>query len=318
MNMKSRYILTLIGLLTFSLTFGQRDLNNIKTDKHQQVEGSNFFLIPPPGFVVATNFQGFQQESSGASIMVLEVPGPYAESSKGFTTDGLKSQGVKLIKSEEITVNGYQGLFVTAEQLAYGVNYSKCILVFGDEQNTFMVNGAFPKDVQGLKEDMLESVLSVVYESGLVVDQLSTVPFSLDTRNTKLKFATNMGGSLLYTVDGKAPTAAADKTAFIAGLSISNIQSPDRKLSSLARIRQLPYTGLVIDEDDIDEIEIDGISGYEIHGEGLDKSSGSKELVYQVMLFDSNGYYIMVGSARSDFKQNLDMFKQVARTFKRK
>lgn len=318
MIMKCRYSLTLLVLLTFSLAHGQRELNNIKTDKHQHVEGSNLFLIPPPGFAEATNFQGFQQESSGASIMVIEIPGPFSESTKGFTEEGLKSQGVVLNKREEVKVNGYQGLFITAEQLAYGVNYAKYILVFGDEQNTFMVNGAYPKKVQELKSDMLESVFSVVYESGLVVDQLSTVPFSIDTRNTKLKFATNMGGSLLYTVDGKAPTEAADKTAFIAGLSISNIQSPDRKLSSLARIKQLPYTGLVIDEDDIDEIEIDGISGYEIHGEGLDKSSGTKELVYQVMLFDSNGYYIMVGSTKSDFQQNLDMFKQIARTFRRK
>ncbi|MBK9105121.1 MAG: hypothetical protein IPL92_11285 [Saprospiraceae bacterium] len=316
--MKCRYILTLIGLLTFSWTYGQRELNNTKTDKHQHVEGSNFFLIPPPGFVEASNFQGFQQESSGASIMVLDMPGPFAESTKGFTEEGLKSQGVKLIKKEEVNVNGYQGLFVTAEQLAYGVNYAKYILVFGDEQNTFMVNGAYPKNVPGLKEDMLEAIYSIVYEPDMVVDQLNSVPFVLVTEGTKLKLAKNMGGSLLYTVDGKIPTASADKTSFVAGLSISNVQTPDRKFTSIARIKQLPYSSLVIDEDQITEIEIDGISGYEIHGEGVHKSSGAKELVYQAMLFDSNGYYIMVGTTRSDFAENLDLFKQVARTFKRK
>jgi len=316
--MTSRYILTLLALLTFSWAHGQRELNNIKTDKHQHVEGSNLFLIPPPGFAEATNFQGFLQESSGASIMVIEIPGPFSESTKGFTEEGLKSQGVVLNKREEVKVNGYQGLFITAEQLAYGVNYSKYILVFGDEQNSFMVNGAYPKKVQELKSDMLEAIYSVVYESDMVVDPLSSVPFSLVTDNTKLKFATNMGGSLLYTVDGKVPTASEDKTSFIAGLSISNVQSPDRKLTAMTRIKQLPYSNLVIDEADIAEIEVDGISGYEIHGEGVAKSSGEKELVYQVMLFDSNGYYIMVGSTKSDFKQNLELFKQIARTFRRK
>jgi hypothetical protein len=79
----------------------------------------------------------------------------------------------------------------------------------------------------------------------------------------------------------------------------------------------MPYADLELDENKINEIEIDGISGYEIVGEGLDKN-GAKELVYEVMLFTDNGYYIIVGTAKNDFEQNLQLFKKVARTLKRK
>ena len=80
----------------------------------------------------------------------------------------------------------------------------------------------------------------------------------------------------------------------------------------------MPYTNLKIDENKISDIQIDGISGYEIIAEGLDNSNGTKEQIYQVMLFTDNGYYIMVGTTKSDFETNLELFKQVARTLKRK
>jgi len=314
----TKLLLTLIGLLTIISTFGQGEINNTKTDKHKQIAGTKFFLVPPTGFIPATTFQGYQQMNSGASILVMEIPGPFSESTKGFNEQGLKTQGVVLKKREEIKVNGNQGLFLTTEQFAYGTNYSKYILVFGDSKATYMVNGTFPKEVTDLEKDVRESMFSVVYESGLTIDPLSAVSFTVDTENTKLKFGKSMTGMLLYTVDGKVPTESNDKTTFIVGLSLANVQTIDKKLTALTRLKRMPYTDLKIDENKINEIEIDGISGYEIVGEGLEKSNGTKEFVYQVMLFTDNGYYIMVGTTKNDFEQNLELFKKVARTLKRK
>lgn len=314
----ARLSLTLIALLTTLLAFGQREINNTKTDKHRQVAGTKFLLIPPTGFIPATNFQGFQQMNSGASILVMEIPGPFAESTKGFNEQGLKTQGVVLKKKEEIKVNGNPGLFLTTEQFAYGTNYSKYILVFGDSKATYMVNGTFPKEVIELDKDVRESMLSVVYESELTVNPLNTVPFTVDTENTKLKFAKSMTGMLLYTVDGNVPTESTDKTSFIVGLSLANVQTVDKKLTAINRIKRLPYSEIEIDEDKIHEIEIDGISGYEIVGKGTDKNTGTKELVYQVMLFSDTGYYIIVGTAKNDFEQNLALFETVARTLRRR
>lgn len=314
----TKLVLTLIGFFTITLTFGQSEINNIKSDNHNQIAGTKFFLIPPTGFIPATNFQGFQQMNSGASILVTEIPGPFIESTKGFNEQGLKTQGVVLKKKEEIKVNGTQGLFLTAEQFAYGTNYSKYILVFGDSKATYIVNGTYPKEVTELDKDIRESMLSVVYESALTVDPLSTVSFTVDTKNTKLKFGKSMTGMLLYTVDGEVPTESTDKTSFIVGLSLANVQTVDKKLTAINRMKRMPYSDLKIDENKIQEIEIDRISGYEIVGEGIGKFDGTKELVYQVMLFTDNGYYIIVGIAKNDFEQNLELFKKVARTLKRK
>lgn len=313
----TKLLLTLIGLLTINSIFGQGVINNIKTNKHRQIPGTKFFLVPPTGFVNATNFQGFQQVSSGASILVMEIPGPFSESTKGFNEQGLKTQGVILKKKEEIKVNQNEGFFITTEQFANGTNYSKYILVFGDAKATYMVNGTFPKEVTELDKDIRECLLSVVYESALTVDPFSTVTFTVDTKNTKLKFGKSITGMLLYTVDGKVPTESSDKTSFVVGRSLANVQTVDKKLTAINRIKKMPYTDIEVDESKINEIEIDGVSGYEIVGVALDKN-GAKELVYQVMLFTDNAYYITLGTTKNDFDQNLELFKKVARTFKRK
>ena len=160
-------------------------------------------------------------------------------------------------------------------------------------------------------------MLSVLYESQLTVDPLAAVPFTVNTEDTKLKFAKSISGTLLYTVDGKVPTDSHDKTSFIVGLSLANLETVDKKLTAISRMKRRPYTDLIINENSVNEVEIDGISGYEIIGEGVDKSD-AKELVYQVMLFTDNGYYIILGAAKDNFEQNLELFKKVARTLRRK
>jgi hypothetical protein len=229
----TRLLLTLLGALTLNIAFGQKEINNTKTDKHKQVNGTNCFLVPPTGFIDATSFQGFQQLNSGASILIMEIPGPFSESTKGFNEQGLKTQGVVLKKKEDIKVNGNQGLFLTAEQFAHGTNFSKYILVFGDNKSTFMVNGTFPKEVKELHKDIVESMFSVVYEADLIIDPLSSASFSINTDDTKLKFAKSVTGMLLYTVDGKVPTESTDKTTFIVGRSSASVQTLDKKLTSL-------------------------------------------------------------------------------------
>ncbi len=140
----NKLVLTLFGIFTIGSSFGQDEINNSKTEKHQPVTGTKFFLIPPASFTRATSFQGFQQMNSGSSILLMEIPGPFSETTKGFTEQGLQSQGMRLKTKDAIKVNGKQGFMITAEQSAYGNDYTKYILVYGDAQATYMINGTFP------------------------------------------------------------------------------------------------------------------------------------------------------------------------------
>jgi hypothetical protein len=310
--------LTFLCLITLQLSIAQKTIDNSKTPEHQQIAGTQFFLIPPSGFSAAATFQGFQQVSSGSSIFVMEIPGPISETMKGFTKERFSAQGITLKEKDAITVNGYEGVLLKTEQSAQGVTFSKSILVFGNQQTTYMLNGSSPKENKTLKSAILESMLSVVRDADLKVDPLSAVSFTIDTENTKLRFAKNMSGSLLYSADGKVPTESEDKTFFMVGLSLLNAQPADKKLAVINRVKQLPYEDVVIDPNKAVELEVDGVSGYEAVAEGTHPKTGAKELIYLVMLFSDNGYYILMGTAKTDFEKNLDLFKKLVLTFKRK
>jgi hypothetical protein len=311
-----KLILVITGLTLVTPGLAQREINNKKTSLHQQVAGSRFFLVPPANFVAATGFQGFHEPETGSSILVMDIPGAFAENTKGFTEPGLKPQGVNLQKREEIKVNGDQGLFLIADQAAEGTTFLKYILVFGDLKSTHMINGTFPRSVSLYHKDIIESMLSVVYDSSLAVDPLDAIPFFINTSDTKFKLAHNLSGTVMFTVDGKVPPEVGDKTMLMVGSSAESVII-NRRQTALERIHQLPYSDLKVDQAKIASVTMDGISGYEITGEGT-STTGVHEFIYQVMLFSETDYYIIVGIMNEDFPGNLALFRKVAASFKRK
>lgn len=309
-------VFVMAGLTVTPPVVAQREINNKKTSLHQQVAGTRFFLVPPANFIAAKGFQGFHEPETGSSILVMDIPGAFAETTKGFTEPGLKPQGVNLQKREEISVNGDPGLFLIADQAAEGTTFLKYILVFGDIQSTHMINGTFPRSVSLYHKEIIESMLSVVYDSSLSVDPLDAVPFFINTSDTKLKLAHNLSGSVMFTADGKVPPQVADKTMLMVGSSAESVII-NRRQTALERIHQLPYQDLKVDQSKIATVTMDGISGYEITGEGT-SSTGVHEFVYQVMLFAETDYYIIVGITNEDFPGNLALFRKIAASFKRK
>jgi len=65
----------------------------------------------PPGFEKAEDFYGFQQPSTGASVMVLAIPGPFAEVTQGFTKTALAERGMTLHAKELTRVKGQAAWF---------------------------------------------------------------------------------------------------------------------------------------------------------------------------------------------------------------
>jgi len=319
-EMRITLILTLIVLTVCS--YGQpkknTELQNELTPEHINVKGTKISIIPPKGWTAATNFNGFQQMGSSSSLIVIEIPGPYSEVSKGLTVDGLKTQGVILDKKRNITVNGQKAEYIVAKQFAYETMFGKYILVFGNEQTSFFLNGMFPIDFEKeLGKEIEKSILSVVYEPNKEVDPLKSVNFEIDASSSKFKFAKMMSNMLLYTVDGLVPTESTDKTTLMVGTSLGKIEMDDKKQYSINRIKQYPSIKNV-ESKEIESVTIDDVSGYEIVAYGKDEKTDDPEMIYQIMLFSDNGYYMIVGIASDDFEKNIELFRKISKTFKRR
>src|SRR5687768_6123448 len=85
------------------------------------VVGTKVSLKPPDGFTPSSQFPGYWLESLGSSIMITELPAPFAETSAGFSNPSeLMKRGMSLLSKQEVKVNGYSGLLVQVKQNAFG------------------------------------------------------------------------------------------------------------------------------------------------------------------------------------------------------
>jgi hypothetical protein len=303
--MKNRVLLAFLFL--GQIAFGQ-------TEKHIKVSGTKCSLIPPSGFVAATTFSGFQNAETGASIMINELPAPYQSLVDGFTAEALKSRGMSLIKKQAIEFNGSKATLINLTQIANGTTYLKQMLVFGNTKGTIIVNGIYPETSKDIEPQIKEALLSTVYNNLQKDNPLEAATFTIDIKDTDFKLIKYMSGSLLYSTDGKIPT---EKPTLIVGNSIAKVSSQNQKKYSEERLKKLPRgEQSIINE--INEITIDNLNGFEIVANGKTKDEKA-ELLYQVMLFNEKGdYYIIVGQSKEDFDKYLESFRKLAKTFKLK
>jgi hypothetical protein len=303
--MKQRFLLSF--LLLAQMAFGQ-------ATKLTKVPGTKCSLIPPAGFVAATTFSGFQHIETGASIMINELPAPYESIVDGFTADALLTRSMTLISKETIDFNSAKATLIKVKQPANGTTYIKQMLIFGDTKSTILVNGTYPEASKNIEPKIKEAMLSSVYNPSQDDNAIDAASFTVDIKDTDLKLVKYISGSLLYSTDGKKPD---EKATLIVANSLSKVPSQNQQKYAEERLKKHPRGEFFVIKEN-KEITIDNLKGYEIVADSKTKD-GKPELVYQVMLFNDKGdYYIIVGQAKEEYQKNLDAFKKVAKTFKRK
>ncbi|MFT6500884.1 MAG: hypothetical protein ACJASQ_000994 [Crocinitomicaceae bacterium] len=306
-----------ILLISFTnLLYSQEFIENIITKEHKNVTGTKVSLIPAIGFTKADNFNGFQQNESGSSIMVVEMPTSISALKVTFTKEALLSQGIELEEIKELKINDLSAILITGSQSANGALFSKIILVIGNDNEVVLINCAYPNGFTEIGKEITKSILSVVYLEDLEVDPLDGVDYTVNTDSTDLILAKSIANSLIYTHDGKFPTESGSKANLIIAKSHSRVSIEDRKLFALNRIKQTPF--------DIEEIDstvalsIDRITGYGVYAKGVSQSSGIKYELYQVILFSDHMYYIFFGSTALDDKKTLEEMRLIVESFERK
>lgn len=298
------------------LIFGQNDIDSKLTAAYQEVRGSKISMIPPQDFEVATAYMGFQEVQSNSSIMLLAIPSPFSETFKSLTTESLNRQGVIVEKTETVTHKKYSGTLFSTYQTIAEVPYRKYILVLGTEKETVIINGITPKENAPLDLALKKALLAAFYDVDKVLTPFDTVDFEISTDGTNLTFAKNNPNMLIYNLDGKLPTEALDKTKVVVVKTFSKAEITDKKEFATNQIKMLPVQ--ITNINSLLPIEINGLRGYEIYAEGVNRKSGIKEMAFQVILFSDKSYYMLYGSAEANFDRNLALFKKVAKTFKQK
>ena len=92
--------------------------------------GSRIGLVPPPGMVLSTRLQGFEDQARGAVIVVTELAGQtYPKMQTEFSDETMRAGGMEVVRREEFDLPGGPALIVAARQQADGVMMRKWALL---------------------------------------------------------------------------------------------------------------------------------------------------------------------------------------------
>lgn len=281
------------------------------------IRGTHVILVAPPGFDAADRFPGYMSEETGASIMASELPAPLAEVTKGFSAEGFKKQGMTLLTKADESFGAHKGFLVSVSQSAGGIDFLKWMAVFGDEKTTYIVTSSFPKVTEAELSDVLKKAVLGARVSTEVIDPLKAVTFRVSPAND-MKIAKVFGNNIVLSKNGIFPTKGIETPIMVAGASASKgLEIPDRKAFSERRLKKID-TLKDIRSKSTEPIMIDGLDGFESLADATDTDTGVAATVYQVILFDTDGYYVIQGIAsEKEGKTQLSSFREIAKTFKK-
>ncbi|MGB7414969.1 MAG: hypothetical protein WA902_12245 [Thermosynechococcaceae cyanobacterium] len=279
-------------------------------------------LQPPEDFEQAYSFYGVQQPSTGASIILTAIPGPFAEIMAGFSAEQLNLRGMTLLSKEVIG----DKVLLSVAQSAYGEDFLKWVLLFPDQQNQAkLVVAVFPKDqAKSLSPVLREAVLSAaLLPTDADLQQTGSLPFRITPapRLVEVTALKGVGKALILSKDGVVPSASSPSPAdplFIAAPSLGNAPVLNPQEFALQRLKQ--YSQLQsVEVESMRAIALDQQQGFEITANAKDRQSQTPLKVYQMMVFpDGGGYVVMIGMVGLDHaEQYLPAFKATAQTYQR-
>lgn len=287
---------------------------NAETEK--PVKGTHVIVTAPSGFVAADRFPGYMSEGTGSSVMVSELPAPFAEVSRDFNAAGFKRKGMTLLTKADAAYGNHKGVLISVSQSAQGVDFLKWMAVFGDEKTTYIVTASFPKEAEGDLSDLLKKTVMGSRASATPSDPLDALTFRVSPTND-MKVAKVVGNNVLLSKGGVFPAKGIETPIMVVGASASRgLSIPGRKAFAEARLQKIA-TLKDVRPTSTAPITIDGLDGIESVGDATDIDTGTAAVVYQVVLFDADGYYGIQGIAsKQQGEAQLQTFKQIARTFR--
>ncbi|MES2462189.1 MAG: hypothetical protein V4671_16510 [Armatimonadota bacterium] len=276
-------------------------------------------LTKPQGFVASKSFDGFEQASTGASVMVIHIPGPFAEVTRGFTADNFQELGMTLRRRQNVRVGGKPGILLSATQYEQEKFFEKWIVAIGDPSHTVLVTASFPqRRASELSARLKAVVLSVRKDKTLKPPSADAgLPFII-TPSAKMKQAKGIGKMLLYTKDGVVPTKAPADPLFVVAPSMGSALVGNRGDFARKRLLQMDQT-TDIQITAHQPVRVNGLDGFESLATGKDAKSGTPLRLYQTLLFDGESYIVMQGLVGSEQSAvYLGDFKGMARSLRRK
>jgi len=282
-----------------------------------RVPGTTVTLAPPEGFSPAKQYPGFEWREAQASIMVTELPGPAADMMRSMTGPALAGKGVTLMSAHDAVIKDKPARLLHVRQQTARGEALKWILIAGDTATTIMIVGTFTEGVSpGVGNVIKQSLLTTSWGSPATSSHFEGLPFTV-TPTARLKLARRVSNMLMFTESGTTGTPGSTEALYIAGHSIGEGQLGDLRGFSESRAMQTTLTKGVTNFNGR-LIQIQGLDAYELEADATDARSGKAMRLYQVIIPDDTGYFILQGLIRADRAGEIvPEFRAVTGSFRR-
>lgn len=285
------------------------------------IPGTGVTLVPPPDFVPASAFSGFEHPQTSSRIAVVEFPGPASMAIAGYNEEVMKKAHMIVQNKESVTVDGMAGLLIYALNDSNGTSpevlLGQWALIFGNDKRTVTIVAYFPFSLANrLAKPIRDSLVSAKWQE--TINPLADLPFEI-TETRSLKFLTRTGNTVIYS--GHEPGARLNQNPdFLAAeLNEVEIQPPDRKEFCEAVLSGNPDKFGQVFVESYNVVSIDGLSGCEIRATAVQVKDGARMFLYQVLLFEGNRAFVAFGWVALEQRDRyLADFQDMVASFKRK
>ena len=292
---------------------GPKEINTEKSPLHRSVFSIPVYVVLPEDCSFTNTQAGCVDKEKKVSLEASVIRLPYAALLDEFTEENLKKANMELKMKNEFIWKGSSAMLMKIFQKTGSSLVGKWTLVIDRGEESWMINGLYPARDQMRGEAVLKTIKSAYWESEKSYSSPEIPDGNVDVHGTPLKLAGLLEGAVVYTKDGFLPTKKEDGSLFVVSRLSNTFVTLDKQPGFVKERLQMIEKGEKLDIISEKEVMIDGLSGIEIVGY---TAGEQKKLIFQTMLFDGKNSHVMVGIARSDIPENLDLFHSTAETFK--
>lgn len=299
--------LLLLLLLVFSCD------SFVQAQSRQCFVGTDVTVLLPEEFTEANDFTGFVSANNNIALVCSALSYSLDNSYDTFLEEYLKCKRLKMISSKKLQKGECKGILATTVPDDEEKKRLKCMAMFGDDKNTYLLTASFPANKPELSFAVKEIITSARIDRS-ISDPMKDLPYRISPLGD-MKLA-KITPTLMFTLSGALSARTAEPCFWSAVTTVELPAVADRKAFFESRLAKL--TGGSEDNNEILPLAVNGLSGFEATVKNIKaKNRTLDRSFYLAVLFAPDACFILHGTVpAAEAGKYLPVFRNMARTFK--
>ena len=275
------------------------------------VPGTWCSIIPPPGFIKAQRYRGFDHPPSKSSILVSVINSSLESNLAALDSTRNPRMRMQILRTELLRLpTGTARLFVMPEKGRKG-DMIKQMLVVGDSLRTVSISGFSPASDTAMAILIRSALETVVYDANDDSNPLAVLPFTFGISGSGFRPA-QINGKTMLLARGSNRFTGPPAPLMVAGTARINRDSTDLKTYAVTQCMKVPGVDTSM-RPTTESITLDSLPGFRL------SATTAERLLLAMILFDKDGrVFLMAGTGPTNIKSLTKEFDTAFSVFRRR